>query len=76
MTKMISGLKEIGRESIITISTAKSANGVEQLRDNNIETFWQSDGTAPHLINIQFIRKVSVCSVCLYMDYSTMSPIR
>ncbi len=70
MTKMASCLKEIGGESVMTISTAKSANGVEQLRDNNIQTFWQSDGTAPHLINIQFTKKVSVCSVCLHMDYS------
>ena len=70
MSKMTSSLKEIGGESVITISTAKSANGVEQLRDNNIQTFWQSDGTAPHLINIQFTKKVSVCSVCLHMDYS------
>lgn len=70
MAKIISSLKEIGDESVITISTAKSANGVEQLRDNNVETFWQSDGTAPHSINIQFTKKVAVCSVCLYMDYS------
>jgi anaphase-promoting complex subunit 10 len=71
MTTKVPGLKEIGSDSVITISTAKSANGVEQLRDNNIETFWQSDGTAPHLINIQFTKKMSVCCVCLYMDYAT-----
>ena len=73
MSKMTSSLKEIGGESVITISTAKSANGVEQLRDNNIQTFWQSDGTAPHLINIQFTKKVSVCSVCLQW-ITLMSP--
>ena len=28
--------------------------GVEQLRDNNFETYWQSDGHLPHLVNIQF----------------------
>lgn len=63
-------LKEIGGDSVITISSAKSGNGVDQLRDNDLTTFWQSDGGAPHLINIQFIKKVSVCSVCLYMDYT------
>ncbi len=67
----VKGLKEIGGDCVMTISSAKSANGVEQLRDSNVDTFWQSDGTAPHLINIQFTRKVAVCCVCLYMDYPT-----
>jgi hypothetical protein len=35
-----------------------SGFGVEQLRDNNFETYWQSDGHLPHLVNIQF--KVSL----------------
>ena len=43
---------------------------MEQLRDGNLETFWQSDGTAPHLINIQFPHKTSVTKVCLYMDFT------
>ena len=67
---MIPGLKEIGRDAIITISTAKSANGVEQLRDNNLDTYWQSDGTAPHLINIQFAKRSSLCCICIYVDFS------
>jgi len=28
--------------------------GVNFLRDNNLETFWQSDGSQPHMVNIQF----------------------
>lgn len=28
--------------------------GVDQLRDDNLETYWQSDGSQPHLVNIQF----------------------
>tara|TARA_B110000090_G_C13074417_1_gene328541 strand:+ start:156 stop:506 length:351 start_codon:yes stop_codon:yes gene_type:complete len=66
----VSGLRELGNESVFTISTAKSGNGVEQLRDGNLDTFWQSDGPAPHLINIQFTKKVSISKVCLYMDYT------
>ena len=27
-------------------------------RDNNTETYWQSDGPQPHLVNIQFHKKV------------------
>jgi len=63
-------LREVGSGAVLTISTAKSGNGVEQLRDGNLETFWQSDGATPHTINIQFSRKMSVSKVCLYMDYT------
>ena len=28
-------------------------------RDNNTETYWQSDGPQPHLVNIQFHKKVT-----------------
>ncbi len=66
----VDGLREMGFESVLTISTAKSGNGVEQLRDGNLDTFWQSDGPAPHLINIQFTKKVAISKVCLYMDYT------
>lgn len=64
------GLRELGNDAIFTISSAKPGNGVEQLRDGNLETFWQSDGQSPHLINIQFIRKTSVSKVCFYVDYA------
>jgi anaphase-promoting complex subunit 10 len=63
-------MREVGKEAVFTISTAKIGNGVEQLRDGNLETFWQSDGTAPHLINIQFPHKMSISKVCLYMDFT------
>lgn len=33
--------KEIGEEAIWTLSTAKTGNGVQQLRDGCTETFWQ-----------------------------------
>lgn len=62
--------RELGGEATFTISSAKPGNGVEQLRDNNTETYWQSDGSFPHSINIQFLRRVSVSKVCLYLDYS------
>lgn len=43
--------------------------GIEQLRDNSTETFWQSDGPQPHLVNIQFPRKITIEDVCIYMDF-------
>ena len=52
-----STLREVGSEAVWSLSTAKPGNGVEQLRDNNSDTYWQSDGAQPHLINIQFHKK-------------------
>jgi anaphase-promoting complex subunit 10 len=62
--------RELGVEAVFTISSAKPGNGVEQLRDDNLETYWQSDGSFPHLINVQFLRKVSITKFCLYVDHS------
>ncbi|DBA04191.1 TPA: hypothetical protein N0F65_004299 [Lagenidium giganteum] len=61
--------REIGDEAVWSLSTAKPGNGVEQLRDNNMDTYWQSDGSQPHLINIQFMRKTAIREVALYLDY-------
>jgi anaphase-promoting complex subunit 10 len=48
---------------------AKPGNGVEQIRDDNVDTYWQSDGGQPHLINIQFHKKMSIVEVAFYLDY-------
>jgi hypothetical protein len=61
--------REIGGEAVWTLSSAKSGNGVDQLRDNSINTFWQSDGTQPHYVNIQFLRKKSVCALSFYLEH-------
>jgi anaphase-promoting complex subunit 10 len=63
--------RELGSDATFTISSAKPGNGVEQLRDNNPDTYWQSDGAFPHFINIQFLRRVTVSKLCLYLDYVT-----
>lgn len=44
MPKMAPLLRPIGHEAIWTISSAKPGNGVDQIRDNSMETYWQSDG--------------------------------
>lgn len=43
--------------------------GVDQLRDSCMDTYWQSDGQLPHLVNIQFQRKTKVNAVYIYTDY-------
>ena len=63
------GLRELGTEAVWSLSSAKCGNGVEQLRDDSLSTYWQSDGSGPHLITVQFLKKTSVCAINLYLDY-------
>lgn len=62
--------RELGGEAVIHISSAKPGNGVEQLRDDSLDTYWQSDGNAPHFINLQFLKKASLTKLCIYIDHS------
>ena len=50
-------LSEIGKLAVWSVTSAKPGNGVELLRDNNLDTYWQSDGAQPHLVNIQFQKR-------------------
>lgn len=60
---------EIGNQAVWSLSSSKPGFGIAQLRDNSIDTYWQSDGQQPHYINIQFVRKTSVEIISLYLDY-------
>ncbi|XP_040568116.1 anaphase-promoting complex subunit 10 isoform X2 [Lepeophtheirus salmonis] len=62
-------VREVGNQATWSLSSCKPGFGVEQLRDDNTETYWQSDGQLPHLVNIQFRRKTTVSSVEVYADY-------
>jgi anaphase-promoting complex subunit 10 len=46
-----------------------SGFGVDQLRDDCTDTYWQSDGQLPHLVNIQFRRKTTVHDIYIFTDY-------
>lgn len=58
--------REVGNQDL---SSCKPGFGVEQIRDDNYETYWQSDGQLPHLVNIQFKRKTTVSAVAIYTDF-------
>jgi len=68
-SKASSEEREIGEMAVWSLSTAKPGNGVEQLRDDNVDTYWQSDGPQPHLINIQFHKKMRVHEIKIYTDF-------
>ncbi|KAI1304074.1 Anaphase-promoting complex subunit 10 [Mortierella claussenii] len=61
--------KEIGRLATWSVSSDKTGHGIELLRDNNLETYWQSDGPQPHLINMQFEKKTPIQQVSFYYDF-------
>eukprot|EP00899_Mesostigma_viride_P020316 jgi/Mesvir1/28286/Mv04809-RA.1 len=61
--------REIGGLAVWSVTSAKPGNGVELLRDGNVDTYWQSDGAQPHLVNIQFQRKVCITEISVYADY-------
>merc|ERR1712083_535793 len=52
-----------------SLSSCKPGFGVEQLRDGCCDSYWQSDGQLPHLVNVQFRRKTTVQPVAVYTDY-------
>ncbi|CAH2301098.1 anaphase-promoting complex subunit 10 [Pelobates cultripes] len=64
-------VREIGAQAVWSLSSCKPGFGVDQLRDDNLETYWQSDGSQPHLVNIQFRRKTTVKALCIYADYKS-----
>lgn len=62
-------LREMTKNAAWSVSSCKPGNGVFSLRDDNIETYWQSDGAQPHLVNIQFQKKVKLQLIALYVDF-------
>jgi len=66
---LMRGLRDIGSQATWWLSSCKPGFGVDHLRDNSLDTYWQSDGPQPHFINIEFRRKTSVKAICFYVDY-------
>uniref|UniRef100_A0A1B6DV42 Anaphase-promoting complex subunit 10 n=1 Tax=Clastoptera arizonana TaxID=38151 RepID=A0A1B6DV42_9HEMI len=62
-------VREVGAQAVWSLSSCKPGFGVDQLRDGCTETYWQSDGQLPHLVNIQFSRKTTISDICIYTDY-------
>ncbi|KAL9689542.1 hypothetical protein QQ045_009928 [Rhodiola kirilowii] len=62
-------LREMGKNAAWSVSSSKAGNGVSALRDDNLETYWQSEGVQPHLVNVQFQKKVRLQLVVMYVDF-------
>jgi len=64
-----SELSEIGELGTWMLTSSKPAHGSFQLRDNNLETYWQSDGLTPHTLSVEFSERVVLSHVAIYLDY-------
>ncbi|KAM3223987.1 hypothetical protein ACQJBY_057403 [Aegilops geniculata] len=62
-------MREMAKTAAWSVSSSKPGNGVASLRDDSLDTYWQSDGAHPHLVNIQFQKKVQLQLVVLYVDF-------
>ena len=74
MAQLVADLKgrlhtrEVGGQAVWSVTSAKAGNGVELLRDDRDDTYWQSDGAQPHLVSINFSKKVLV-NFSIYVLY-------
>ena len=59
---------ELGNSAVWSVSSAKPGYGVDKLRDGSLETYWQSDGSQPHVVNVQFNKRVTVTALSFYVD--------
>ncbi len=62
-------LREVGTDAHWTLSSAKPGNGLQQLRDDKVDTFWQSDGFLPHLIDLKFSKKTKISEIYFYLSF-------
>ncbi|CEH16833.1 Anaphase-promoting complex (APC), subunit 10 [Ceraceosorus bombacis] len=64
--------KEVGCQAgtMWSLSSYKPGCGVQALRSDDVETSWHSDGTQPHLINIQFSKSTLLTHISLHLNHS------
>ncbi|KAB8300561.1 hypothetical protein EYC80_000719 [Monilinia laxa] len=63
------GLKEIGNLASWTVSSSKPGCGVNALRDDDTNLFWQSDGPQPHYLNIHFAKFAKIRAIRIFLDF-------
>ncbi|QRV74732.1 anaphase-promoting complex subunit 10 [Ceratobasidium sp. AG-Ba] len=72
-------LPDIGHLATWSVSSFKYGFNVDCLRDDDPETFWQSDGPQPHYITLQFHKKVAVQKIAILLKFDqddSYTPIR
>lgn len=62
--------RDLGPLASWTVSSAKPGFGITCVQDENLETYWQSDGPQPHYINIHFPHLVSFTHIAIYLNFA------
>lgn len=63
-------LVDIGALGAWSVSSCKVGSGIKELREDNPESFWQSDGAQPHYLDIHFSKKVSISGISIFTDFA------
>lgn len=66
----LQGLVDIGTLGAWSVSSYKAGSGVKELRDDSPHTYWQSDGTQPHHLDIHFSKRVTISKIAIFTDFS------
>ena len=68
-----SNLKNLNQASTVYLSSARKSNGINELLDNNLSLFWQSnkkaDCTENHFILYEFEKLESIKYICINLNY-------
>ncbi|EKE40620.1 hypothetical protein ENUP19_0257G0103 [Entamoeba nuttalli] len=61
-------IKDITKESVIYVSSSRIGFGVSNICDNNLSTYWQSNGERPHQITFVFDEPQTLAFVRFYVS--------
>lgn len=61
-------LTDVGHLAHWKASSHKPGNPIENALDDKPDTFWQSDGTQPHQIDIYFSKRMNIALLVLYFS--------
>ncbi|CCF60350.1 hypothetical protein KAFR_0J02860 [Kazachstania africana CBS 2517] len=75
-TTYYEGLSILERNSYLNISnlplwkasSSKAGNPIENVLNNDCDTFWQSDGGQPHKVDIYFSKRVEIVLLAMYLS--------
>ncbi|KJP87210.1 hypothetical protein AK88_03127 [Plasmodium fragile] len=60
---------DVGCLATWKLSSSKSKSDTKKLKDNNVNTYWQSSGLGPHTITIQFFKLTKISKIYLLLNY-------
>lgn len=65
----VSKFCDVSDRAVWCLSSCKNHHGINELLNESLETYWQSDGPQPHTVTVQFPQKTVISEICLYNDY-------